>query len=80
MLIKKSILQGKVKSLTNEGEKSITRSFMFKEKDKDYAAVSITQLFFSNTFDEDAVRVCGEKFLMKKVINIKIDTLHETLY
>ena len=81
MLIKKGILESKVKSITSQGEKAITRAFLYKEKDKNYTGLHHTMLYFTSEPDNQGafIRKVGNKFLYKKEWTVKLSTVLETL-
>ena len=80
-LYQKSNLRAKVKSLTDDNEKAITRAFVYRHKGSDELLLNITVLFFSKNDDEDdeLVRVVGNRYLYRRETPIKSSTLRELL-
>jgi hypothetical protein len=78
--IKKSIQKSKVKSKTNRGDKAITRSYLYKEKGKNYIGIAFELLYLTDTeTDDQLVRKCGDKYVYQRFFNMKLETLLESL-
>lgn len=73
--------KSKVKSFTTEGEKAITRAFMFKKTKDGDIGIAFTLLYFSASNEQldECVRSWGDKYVYRRTYTIKLNTLYDTL-
>ena len=76
--ILKSKLNAKVKSLTNEGHKAISRAYYFKHEEDDIVYLHMSMLYFSkdNKTNDELVRTIGDTYVYFRTHPIKLDTLY----
>ena len=81
-MIQRSIQKSRVKSLTSDGEKAITRAHYYREIGKDYIGIRFSLLYFSREKQEfdDFIRCYKGKYVYKRIWTIKLKTLLTVLY
>lgn len=80
ILINKSTTS-RINSTTIEGEKAITRSFLYKKEGIDTLCIYLEVVYFSKDkdLDDTIIKKVGDKYVYKRVHTMILDTLTTAL-